>query len=297
MELLRDVLRGWKEDKASSLGAALAYYGTFSIAPLLVIFLALAGALFGEQAASGQLFHQVRDTLGDATAGALETLVTGAAQHQHGRWAAVIGIFVVLIGATSVFVELQDALNTVWKVAPRPGRGIRGIIRDRLLSFVMIVGTGLVLLAMLAVTTVLAAARETLAQLPGGSALWQWANAAISFLVVMVLFAIIFKELPDARIRWRDVVIGAVISACLFVAGKYAIGLYLAYSSVASIYGAAGSLVIVLIWVYYSAQVFLLGAEFSRAVAIRYGRGIEPADNAVRLERPLLLEPSSANNR
>ncbi len=282
---VREAFVGWQEDKATSLGAALAYYGVFAIAPLFVIAIAVAGFVFGEQAAEGRIVREMSATLGETTARAVERMVASARDRGTGVSATVIGVIMLLSGATAVFGQLQDALNTVWKVAPRPGRGVWGLIRDRFLSFAMVLGIGFLLLLSLALTAVLAALGQWTASWSGGADLWRAANAAASFAIVTLLFAMIFKVLPDVHIHWRDVWIGAAVTALLFTGGKYLLGAYFAHGGVTSVYGAAGSLVAVLLWVYYSSQIVLFGAEFTRAYAHRHGSCMEPTENAVAVNR------------
>lgn len=276
----------WSDDRAPRLGAALAYYAIFSIAPLVIIAAAISSLIFGEQAAQGRVVAQIQDAVGRPAAEAIQAMIRRT-HLSGGSWlATVVGVVTLLFGALGVFVQLQDALNTIWHVQAKAGRGVRGILADRLLSFVMVLGVGLLLLAALAASAVLSALRaysdRLLAghNLPGGVYLWQGANALVSFLVITLLFALTYKVLPDVKLSWRDVGTGALVTAVLFTAGKFLIGLYLAKAGVSSAFGAAGSLVLVLVWVYYSAQVFLLGAEFTRVYADCCGRRIPVADNA-----------------
>jgi membrane protein len=288
--LLRQTYQEWSADKAPQLGAALAYYSVFSIAPLLIIAVAIASFVFGEAAAQGQISTQVRDTVGPTAAAAIEDVVAHSHRDGVGIWATVIGIGTLLIGAAGVFGQLQDALNTVWKVEPRPDRGWLVVLRERLVPFTMVLGAGFLLLVSLVVSAVLSALTEFLTPeaLLGGASLWMVLNNLVSLGVITLLFAVIFKYLPDVRIAWTDVWIGALVTAVLFTVGKYLLGLYLGLSGVSSAFGAAGSLVLILVWVYYSAQIFLFGAELTRVYAIHRGSRVEPTDNAV---------PVSAENR
>lgn len=283
--LVKETTNEWLEDKASRLGAALAYYTIFSLAPLLIIAIGIAGLVFGEEAARGQIVIQLKQTTGEPTASAIEELLKNTHETGGSSLAAVLGLAIFLFGATGVFVQLQDALNTIWKVAPKPGRPILSMLRDRLLSFVLVFGTALLLLLLLVVSTTLAALHRFLSPdaLPDVARWWQVINVLISLGASTLLFAMIFKILPDVRIAWRDVWIGAAVTAVLFTAGKYLLGLYLGQSSTTSAFGAAASLVIILLWVYYSAQILLFGAEFTRAYADRFGSHVHPAANAVRL--------------
>jgi len=281
--LLKQAFDDWSEDKAPRLGAALAYYAIFSLAPLLIIVIGIAGLVFGEQAARGELVAELKQTVGEPAASAIEELLKNTQRTGGSSWATIIGFAILVFGATGLFVELQDALNTIWKVTPRPGRPILSMLRSRLLSFILVLGTALLLFALLVVS----AALETLNRfvpphaLPGDTYWWQVINGLISFGFSMLLFAMIYKLLPDVHIAWRDVWIGAAVTALLFTAGKYLLGLYLGWSGATSAFGAAGSLVAILLWVYYSAQIFLFGAEFTRAYANQLGSQVRPAKNAV----------------
>ncbi|MFL5341366.1 MAG: YihY/virulence factor BrkB family protein [Gemmataceae bacterium] len=284
LQMLKDSYHVWDESKAAMLGAALSYYTVFSLAPLLVIALAVAGFVFGPKAATGQLAHELEQTVGPNVAVAVQDLVQNAHRPGSGPLAIVIGVVVLLLGASGVFTELQRSLNVIWQVEPKADRGVRGLIRDRFLSFTMVLGMCFLLLVSLVVTTALTAINKfwTPASLPGGTYLWEAINLVFGLIVIMAVFAMIYKYLPDAQIAWRDVWTGAAVTAVLFTLGKYALGLYLAHSGVTSSYGAAGSLALIFVWVYYSAQIFLFGAAFTRVYADHAGRRIIPAENAVR---------------
>ncbi len=283
--LLRDTYTHWDEAKAQRMGAALACYAVISLAPLLVLVLAGAGLLFGPQAAAGEVVGEIEGTVGRPVAEALQGMIKEAQRPWSCTLATVLGLAVLLFGASGVFIELQDSMNTIWGVAPKPGRGAMGLVRDRFLSFTLILGTCFLLLVSLVVTATLAAVSRIWApsSMPGGAWLWQALNAAVAFAVITLLFALIFKVLPDAKVRWKDTWIGAASTALLFTLGKYLLGLYLVHGGVTSGYGAAGSLVVVLLWVFYSSQILLFGATFTRAYADRYGGGVVPADNALPL--------------
>jgi len=271
-EMLRDSIRGVIEGDIVSRGAALSFYTFFAIAPLFVIVLAVAGLAFGREAAQLALFGQVSGLVGQEGGEAIQALVSAAHMPNTGAWATVIAVATLFIGATGVFVELQDSLNSVWGVRRAPGRGLQNFIKDRLLSFALIVGVGFLLLISLVISSGLAVLGKFMAGLlPAQEIFWQGANFVISFGVITALFAMIFKVLPDVKISWRDVWIGAVTTALLFNLGKLLIGLYLGRSSVTSPYGAAGSLVIVLWWVYYSAQILFFGAKLTQVYSERYG--------------------------
>jgi membrane protein len=281
-DLLRDTYHEWSEDKVPRLGAALACYTVFSLAPLLVILLAVAGLLFGPSAAD-QLTTEIGNTVGRPVGEAVGAMLKQGSQPATGGWAAVIGTITLLFTASGVFGALQDALNTIWKVQPRPGRGLWGLLRDRFLSLSMVLGVCFLLLVSLAVTAALAALTRFWTPSSEGAAsyLIDALNEAVAFGVVTVLFALVYKFLPDAEVRWADVWLGAALTALLFVVGKYLLGAYLATASVTSGYGAAGSLVLIVLWVYYSSQLVLFGAEFTRVYAQKFGEGIKPAADAV----------------
>lgn len=286
-ELVMETFSEWSKDKASRLAAALSYYTVFSVAPLLVIAIAVAGLVFGKQAATDQLASQIRGLVGQEGAQMILTLLQNAGKPGSGIIAASLGLATLLLGASGVFGQLQDSLNTIWEVKPKAGRGLKGMLRDRFLSFSMVLVIGFLLLVTLVISAVLAGVGKFLSDsLPIPSSVMQSVNFAISFAVTTLLFALIFKVLPDAYVRWRDVWVGAAVTALLFSLGRFLIGLYLGRSSVSSPYGAAGSLVILLLWVYYSSQILFLGAEFTQVYANRFGEKIRPKPNAERLYPP-----------
>jgi membrane protein len=280
-DLTKATFNQWIDDKSPRLGAALAYYTMFSLAPMLVVATAVAGLVFGEEAARGEIVGELQSLVGETGGRAIESLLRSANQPSQGIWATVVGVFTFLLGATTAFVELQDALNTVWGVQPKPGRGIMGLLRDRLLSFAMLLVIGFLLLVSLGMSAAISAISGFLgSRLPGLSFLVQTINVVVSLAVVTVLFGLIFKVLPDVKLAWKDVWIGAFATGVLFTIGKYLIGLYLGRGSVASAYGAAGSVAVLLLWIYFTAQLLLLGAEFTQVYANRYGARVVPADNA-----------------
>ena len=279
--LVKQAAAEWVDQDVASRGAALAFYTLFAIAPLFVIVLAIAGLWFGEEAARRELFSQVSGLVGRAGGEAIQALVSSARQPGAGPWATAFAVATLFVGATGVFVQLQDALNAIWGVRRVPGRGLRDFIRDRLLSFALIVGIGFLLLVSLVLSAGLSALDKFMVSLlPAQATLWQGINFVISFGVITLLFAMIFKVLPDVKIAWRDVWTGALLTALLFNLGKYLLGLYLGRSSVTSAYGAAGSLVVVLLWVYYSAQILFFGAKFTQIYSNRHGAYIEPVPGA-----------------
>lgn len=279
--LMKDTFKAWSEDKASRLGAALAYYTIFAIGPLILVIISIVAIVYGDEAASGQITGAIDDIVGQDGAEFIQTAVKNANQGGAGTLGTIIGAATLLLGAAGLFGQLQDALNTIWGVRPKPGGGIMLMLRERFMTFLMVIGTGLLLLVSLLVNTVLAGLGDLLKDtLPGGVFIWQIVNYGISLGVIILLFATIFKVLPDVKIGWKDVWVGALVSAVLFLIGQIALGFYFGLSNVGSPYGAAGSLVSVLVWIYYSAQILFFGAEFTQIYANKYGSQVEPADSA-----------------
>ncbi|MFZ1861158.1 MAG: YihY/virulence factor BrkB family protein, partial [Candidatus Competibacter sp.] len=258
-ELLKETYKSWDEDRAPRLAAALAYYTIFALAPLLIIAIAVAALFFDEAQVRQNMLSQVGELVGQNARQAIEAMIEGARKPTAGLIATAIGVVTLLVAAGGLFGQLQDALNTIWEVQPKPGRGIWGILRDRVLSFAMVLGAGLLLLASLIIGTVLSAAGRFMGDAGYQAWLWQTINLAVSFGITTVLFAMLFKILPDAKVRWRDVWIGAAATAALFSLGRFLIGWYLGQAATESTYGAAGSLVALLIWIYYSTQILFLG--------------------------------------
>ena len=276
--VVKKTVNDWVEDRATTEAAALACYTAFSIAPLLIIVVAVAGFFFGEDAVRGDLYRELEGLIGSTGAKVIEDMMVSASNRTEGTLATTIGVVVLLFGASGVFLQLQETMNIIWKAKPPKINGILNWIRLRFLSFAMVVAIGFLLLVSLLITAAISAAGKYLqGGIPGWEGLWHLINLWVSFGVVTLLFAVIYKVLPDTRVEWGDVWLGAVATALLFSLGKFAIGLYLGKTSVASSYGAAGSLAIILIWVYYSAQITFLGAEFAQAYS-GYRRS--------RLERP-----------
>ena len=277
---------GWWNDNLSRLGASLAYYTLFAIAPVLVIAIGIAGLAFGPEAVRGEIVHQVDDLIGMEGGRAVQALLKGASNHSAGVLATVIGSITFLLTATGAFLELQYALNTIWRVKPKASSRLRDFLMQRLVSFGIVVAIGFLLLVSLAVSAALAALSGWLnASVPGIATVWIGVNLIISVAVITLLFALLYKVLPDVDLDWRDVWIGALITACLFSVGKTLIGLYIGHSSAASSYGAAGSVVILLLWVYYSAQVVLIGAEMTRAYTAARKGAPKPVGYARRAKR------------
>jgi membrane protein len=271
--MIKESVSGWSDDFASSMGAAIAYYTAFSIAPLLIIVIAIAGFFFGRDAASGYLYAQLAGILGGDGAKAVEAMVQSASKPSEGIIATVIGVVLLIVGATTVFAELQNDLDRIWKApAVKKDEGIWSMLRSRLLSFGMVVSIGFVMIVSLMVSAALSALGDWWGGAFGGMTwLLQIVNFLVSLVVITVMFALMYKILPRVDISWHDVWIGAAATAILFTIGKQLVGLYVGKSSVASSFGAAGSLAVLLVWVYYSAQIFLLGAEFTWVYAHRFG--------------------------
>ena len=289
----------WIDDYAPSMGAALSYYTMFSLAPLLVIVIAIAGLVFGAEVARGEVVAQLQNMIGPEGATAVEELLRNASRPSQGVTATLVGGLVLLAGATSVFGELQSALDRIWRAPAAPKQGWWGLIRTRLLSFGMVLSIGFLLLVSLVVSTALAALGKWWGAMFGGwEFLLQVLNLAISFAAITLLFALIYKMLPRVKVAWHDVWIGAAVTSLLFTLGKFAIGLYLGKSEVTSGFGAAGSVAVLLVWVYYSAQIFLLGAEFTWVYAHEVGslkntaKNVAPATAPSRARQPSAPTPS-----
>jgi membrane protein len=272
IELLKETYAEWSRDNCMRLGASLAYYTIFSLAPMLVIVIGVAGFVFGERAAEGEIVEQLRGLLGPEGAAGVQAMIKNASQAQAGVVATVVGLGMLLVGATTVFTELHAALNDIWNVPKSEEWTWWDLVRARVSGFTIILGIGFLLLVSLVVSAVLSGLHGRIAGLfPGAPLLFQGLNFLVSFGVVTVLFAMIFKLLPDVTIRWGDVWVGAAFTSLLFGVGKVAIGYYLGVAGAGSVYGAAGSLVIVLLWVFYSSQLLFFGAEFTQVWARRRG--------------------------
>lgn len=283
----KDVFSKFIDDKCPKLGAALSFYTIFSVAPIIVISISVAALIFGKDAARGELISQIQGLVGYDGAQVIQTALKNAQYSNQGVVTLITGFVALVIGSTVVFVELQDSLNMIWKVKPKPGRNLfKGLIKDRARSFAMVLGTGFLLLVSLVVSALISSINnyfsESLFNIP--KFFLDLSNIIISLLITYLLFMMIFKVLPDVHIKWKHVWVGALVTASLFVLGKYLIGLYLGTSSLSSTYGAAGSLVVFLLWVYYSAQILFLGAEFTQVYAIKYGEGIIPTSKFMKYE-------------
>ncbi|MEO6031498.1 MAG: YihY/virulence factor BrkB family protein [Burkholderiaceae bacterium] len=271
--LVKSAASAWVDDYAPSMGAALSYYTVFSLAPLLLIVISIAGLMFGADAARGEIFGQLRGLMGDDAAKVIEGLLASVNRPTEGITATLIGVTVLLIGATSVFGELQNALDRIWRAPARANSsGLWNMLRTRLLSFGMILGLAFMLMVSLVLDAAMAAAGRWWGGLFGDwAATAQTLNLLAGFALTTLVFAMIYKLMPRVHVLWGDVWLGALVTSLMFSIGRFLIGLYIGKSSVASGFGAAGSLVVILIWVYYSAQIFLLGAEFTRAYARAFG--------------------------
>lgn len=279
--LLKQTFSDWSEDKAPQLGASLAFYSALSIAPLLVIALGIAATFLGDNAARGGVVGQLESLVGRQGGEAIESMLESANKPGTGLIATTLSSITLLFGASGVFGQLQDALNTIWEVQAKPGRGALGWLKNRFISMAAVLGSAFLLLVSLLLTAALAAAGDFSNVVPESLAwLGQAGNFLLSIFVITCLFAMIFKLLPDVKMAWSDVWLGAFITAVLFTVGKFAIGIYLGRSTMASSYGVAGSFVVLLVWTYYSAQILFFGAEFTQVYANRYGSRILPDENA-----------------
>ena len=284
-QFLKTTVNEWVEAEPFQLAAALSYYTLFSLAPLLIIAIGVAGFVFGREAAQNQIVETLQGMIGQESAQAVQGMIQEAnAKPKTGLISTVIGIVALLFGAGGVVGQLQTSLNKVWEVTPKPGQGIWGFVRQRFFSFAMVLGIGFLLLVSLVVTAVLSSLTGMLSSMFGDATFVAHAiDILVSFGFVTLLFALIYKFVPDVEIQWKDVWVGAALTSILFTIGKYLIGLYIGTSGVSSSFGAAGSLITVLVWVYYSSLIFFLGAEFTKAYASEYGSGVVPAENAQRI--------------
>lgn len=285
--VLSDSFNGFINDRCLKLSASLAYYTIFSLAPLLVLVMSLISIFYGQEAIQGRIFSQINGLVGNEAALQIQEMIKNVGLSGKTNTALIFGIVTLLIGATSIFVEIQDSVNIIWRVKPKPKRGWLKLIKDRLLSSSLVVTLGFLLLVSLLVNgLVLAMSNQLTRYLPDiGVYIVSIFNFLLSTGVITVLFAIIFKVLPDAKIAWKDVRLGSVFTALLFMLGQYLIGLYIETTGTSSTYGAAGSLIVILLWVYYTAAILYFGAEFTLAYANHFGVHIEPADYAVYVEQ------------
>ena len=279
--LFKDAASQWSKHNAARLGAALSYYTIFAIPPLFVIVIFIASLYFDEGAVRKELFGQVGGLVGAQGAEAIQSALNATNRHAKGLMASALAVGALILTATGLFIELQNALNTIWEVEPKPGLGIWGFIKNRLLSFSVVVGIGFLLLVSLIVSAALSASAKYFSTLvPGLDVLWMIVNFAVSLGVITELFAMILRILPDVKLAWRDVWVGAAFTAALFTIGKFALGLYLGRNQTVSAYGAAGSIILILLWVYYSAQILFFGAALTQVYANRLGVCPEPKAHA-----------------
>jgi membrane protein len=285
-DILKETFTQWSNERAPRMAAAIAFYTVFSLAPLLVIVVAIAGLAFGEEAVRGEIGRQIEGLIGTTGARAVEDFVASSREPEAGVLATIVGIGVLIFGATGVFGELQDSLNTVWNVKPDADAGIVAWLRRRFISFTMVIGVGFLLLVSLVLSAALSAMANWLSQvLVDPAKLMHLGELLLSFVVITLLFAALYRVVPDAEIRWRDVWPGAVVTSVLFECGKVGLGLYLGRSAFTSTYGAAASVVVILLWVYYSAQIFLFGAELTQVYTTRRRR-VRPSAGAKKWEGP-----------
>lgn len=294
---------GFMNDKGLKLSASLAYYTIFALAPLLLLLISLAGIFLGKEAIQGKIFGELHGLIGNSAALQVQDMIKAIELSGKSTTAFILGLVTSLVGATSIFAEIQDSINTIWKVKAKPKRGWMKMLKDRLLSSSIIVSLGFLLVVSLMVNGILLALTDKLMRiLPQITVLIAGIlNVVVSFVVITVLFAAIFKILPDAKIKWKDVRIGAFFTACLFMIGRFIIGLYISETGAGSTYGAAGSIIIILLWVYYTAAILYIGAEFTQVYAEYKGHHIEPADYAVHvvqkeIEKEVAVLPPQHDN-
>ncbi|MCA9917205.1 MAG: YihY/virulence factor BrkB family protein [Anaerolineales bacterium] len=294
--LVTQSYKEWREDNASRLAASLSYYTIFSIPPLLIIAIAIAAQLFDKTAVQTQILDQITGLVGKNGADAVAAILENSSRSNDSFLATIISVVTLLLGASGVFGALHSALNTIWEVQPKPGRGILGTLKDRFLSFTMVLGVGFLLMVSLILSSVLAAFSDFVNNaLPSLVILAQLINFIVSFGIITILFGLIYKVVPDVKIAWQDVAIGAVVTSLLFTIGKFAIGLYLGNSAPGSTYGAAGSLIVLLLWVYYSAQILFFGAEFTQVYANKFGSRIVADEDAIGLTPEARRNPDQHN--
>jgi len=299
--LIKETFNAFLDDRALKLSASLSYYTIFSLAPLLLLMISLAGIFFGREAIQGQVFGEINGLIGNEAAAQIQDIIKNLELSGKTSMAVIIGGIALIIGASTVFIDIQDSINIIWKVKAKPKRGWIKILKDRLISSSLIVGLGFLLIVSLVVNGALLALSEWLKNyFPNVTIIFfQILNLIISFIVITTLFGVIFKVLPDAKIAWKDVRTGAFFTACLFMLGRFVIGIYIDFTSTGSAYGAAGSLIVILVWVYYTAAILYFGAEFTKIYAEFSGARIEPADYAVYVvqfekERDVEVLPNTA---
>ncbi|MBC7921976.1 MAG: YihY/virulence factor BrkB family protein [Ferruginibacter sp.] len=286
----KEMFEEWIDDNCSQMAAALSYYTIFSLAPMMIIVISLAGYFFGREAVTGELFNQIRGLIGADGAKAIQTMVENAYRDRSGLIPTLLGIGTLIFSATVTFAALQESLNAIWKVKPNPNNGIKGIIRlviNRLLSFTMVLGIGFFLIISLVVSSLINVLSNYIQRILGDSslALFNTLELAVSSAILVLLFAVIFKFLPDAKIKWRNVWRASILTTILFSVGKYLISLYIGQSDFTSTYGAAASIIIIILWINYSCWIFFVGAEYAYVFMKRRGEEIEPAEHAIKIKR------------
>lgn len=282
-EVLKNSFSGFMDDNVTKLGGSLAYFTVFSVGPMLVVIISVCGIFLGREAIEGEIYAQLEGFLGKDTAAQLQDIIKKAAVSGKSTVAAIIGVFTLLLGATSIFAEIQDSINRIWGIKAKPKKGWLKIIQNRFLSFSVIISLGFLLLVSLAVTSVLDSFNQRLqAAFPDVTVvLFYVINQVVTFTVITILFGVIFKVLPDAKIKWKDVMAGSMLTALLFMLGKFGISFYISKTEVGSTYGAAGSFAVLLIWIYYSSLILYFGAEFTKSYAMQFGSAIYPSEYAI----------------
>lgn len=280
---IKEVFSGFSDDKAMKYSASLSYYTVFSIAPMIIVIISAAGIVFGREAVQGKVFGQIKGLVGEEAAIQVQSIISNTHSSGNTIVASIVSAVVVVLGATGVFGEIQDSINSIWGLKSKPKSGIIKVVLNRFISFSLIISLGFVLMVSLAVNAFVSVITSQLANIiPGaGTYFLMIVNQALIFFILSFLFAVIFKVLPDAKIKWRDVSKGAMLTAILFMIGKYLIGIYVEKSNLTSVYGAAGSIIIIMVWVYYTAIILYFGAEFTKVYSIKYGSKIVPNDYAV----------------
>jgi membrane protein len=295
-QMAKDTFNGFMEDDCLSRGAAIAYFTIFSLAPILVVVIAIAGFVFGDDAARGVIFTKLRGMVGPDAAGLVQSMIQSAANKRSGIIATLFSVVMLLLTASGVFGELQSSLNIIWKAEESPHGTVTRLIKARAQSLGLVATMGFLLLVSLAISAALTAAWHRVdTVVPGASSLLRYVNLALSFALTTVLFGTVYKVLPDKKLEWRDVLMGSIFTALLYTVGKTAIAVYVGSSRVASSYGAASALVVLLLWVYYSAQIFLLGAEFTKVYAFRHGSQVDRGRRRFwdRMRGPAAVQPQA----
>ncbi|MDN3659441.1 YihY/virulence factor BrkB family protein [Ferruginibacter paludis] len=283
IEIFKNAFSGFSDNKVMKLSGSLAYYTVFSMAPLLIVIISLCGMFLGREAVEGKIYGQLAGFVGSDTAVQLQDMIKNASLAGKSKLAAIVGTVTLVLGATSIFAEIQDSINSIWGLKPKPKRGWLKMIQNRLLSFSVIISLGFLLLVSLSISSIIDGFSERLTnQFPGVAVIvFYIINVLITFSVTTLIFGVIFRVLPDADIQWKDVLAGAMATAFLFMLGKFGISFYISKSHVGSTYGAAGSLVVLLLWIYYSSLILYFGAELTKAYAVKYGSPIHPNQYAV----------------